>query len=80
MISAGMPHPCGMASRTPISPAVNAHKWLGAVFDCSLYYVRNPEHLVRVMTTNPSYLRTDADAAPPTCAIGVFRSGAGSAR
>src|SRR6185369_10599490 len=37
------------------------HKWLGAVFDCSLYYVRDPDHLVRVMSTNPSYLRTAAD-------------------
>lgn len=44
------------------SIVVNAHKWLGAVFDCSLYYVRDPEHLVRVMSTNPSYLRTAADA------------------
>ena len=44
------------------SLVVNAHKWLGAAFDCSLYYVRDPEHLVRVMSTNPSYLRTEADA------------------
>lgn len=44
------------------SVVVNAHKWLGAAFDCSLYYVRDPEHLVRVMSTNPSYLRTAADA------------------
>lgn len=43
------------------SIVVNAHKWLGAVFDCSLYYVRDPEHLVRVMSSNPSYLRTAAD-------------------
>jgi len=40
---------------------VNAHKWLGAAFDCSLYYVRDAEHLVRVMSTNPSYLQTAAD-------------------
>ncbi len=39
----------------------NAHKWLGAAFDCSLYYVRDPEHLVRVMSTNPSYLQNSAD-------------------
>jgi aromatic-L-amino-acid decarboxylase len=44
------------------SIVVNAHKWLGAAFDCSLYYVRDPEHLVRVMSTNPSYLRTETDA------------------
>ena len=42
---------------------INPHKWLGSVFDCSLYYVRDAEHLVRVMSTNPSYLRTAADGA-----------------
>jgi aromatic-L-amino-acid decarboxylase len=40
---------------------VNAHKWLGAPFDCSLYYVRDPEHLIRVMSTNPSFLQSSAD-------------------
>jgi glutamate/tyrosine decarboxylase-like PLP-dependent enzyme len=40
---------------------VNPHKWLGAVFDCTLYFVRDPEHLVRVMSTTPSYLKTAAD-------------------
>lgn len=40
---------------------LNPHKWLGAVFDCSLFYTRDPAHLVRVMSTNPSYLRTAAD-------------------
>jgi aromatic-L-amino-acid decarboxylase len=40
---------------------INPHKWLGSVFDCSLYFVRDPEHLVRVMSTSPSYLRTAAD-------------------
>jgi aromatic-L-amino-acid decarboxylase len=43
------------------SVVVNAHKWLGVAFDCSLYYVRDPEHLVRVMSTNPSYLRSGVD-------------------
>ncbi|HVL16301.1 MAG TPA: pyridoxal-dependent decarboxylase [Gemmata sp.] len=37
------------------------HKWLGAAFDCSLYYVRDRDHLVRVLSSNPSYLRTAAD-------------------
>jgi aromatic-L-amino-acid decarboxylase len=41
---------------------VNAHKWLGAVFDTSLYFVRDPQHLIRVMSTNPSYLQTAADS------------------
>jgi aromatic-L-amino-acid/L-tryptophan decarboxylase len=40
----------------------NPHKWLGAAFDCSLYYVRDPEHLVRVMSTNPSYLQSAVDS------------------
>jgi len=39
----------------------NPHKWLGAGFDLSAYYVRDPEHLVRVMSTDPSYLRTAQD-------------------
>jgi len=44
------------------SVVVNPHKWLGAAFDCSVYYVREPLDLVRVMSTNPSYLQTAADA------------------
>lgn len=43
------------------SLVLNAHKWLGAAFDCSLYYVRDPQHLMRVMSTNPSYLQTAVD-------------------
>ena len=43
------------------SIVVNPHKWLGAAFDCSLFYVRDPQHLVRVMGTNPSYLQSAAD-------------------
>jgi aromatic-L-amino-acid decarboxylase len=43
------------------SVVFNPHKWLGTVFDLSAYYVRDPEHLVRVMSTDPSYLRTAQD-------------------
>jgi aromatic-L-amino-acid decarboxylase len=43
------------------SIVVNPHKWLGAAFDCSLYYVRDAQHLMRVMGTNPSYLQSAAD-------------------
>lgn len=43
------------------SLVVNPHKWLGAAFDCTVYYVRDAEHLVRVMSTNPSYLQSSAD-------------------
>lgn len=43
------------------SIVLNPHKWMGAAFDCSVYYVRDPQHLVRVMSTNPSYLRSAVD-------------------
>jgi aromatic-L-amino-acid/L-tryptophan decarboxylase len=39
----------------------NPHKWMGIGFDFSAFYVRDPQHLVRVMSTNPSYLRTAHD-------------------
>jgi aromatic-L-amino-acid decarboxylase len=41
---------------------VSPHKWMGAAFDCAVYFVRHPEQLVRVMSTNPSYLQTETDA------------------
>ncbi len=44
------------------SLVVNPHKWLGVSMDCSNYFVRDPQFLVRVMSTNPSYLRTQADS------------------
>ncbi len=43
------------------SIVVNPHKWMGIAFDCSLYLVRDAQHLVRVMSTNPSYLQTAVD-------------------
>jgi aromatic-L-amino-acid/L-tryptophan decarboxylase len=43
------------------SLVINAHKWLGAPFDCSVYYVHDPEHLMRVMSTNPSFLQSSVD-------------------
>ena len=43
------------------SIVINPHKWLGAAFDCSVYFARDTQHLVRVMSTNPSYLQTAAD-------------------
>lgn len=44
------------------SLVLNPHKWLGVAFDSSLYYVRDPQHLVRVMSTNPSYLQSGVDS------------------
>ena len=43
------------------SLVMNPHKWLGVAFDASLYYVRDPQHLVRVMSTSPSYLHSAVD-------------------
>ena len=43
------------------SIVVNPHKWLGAAFDCSVFWVRDDELLVRALSTNPSYLQTSAD-------------------
>lgn len=43
------------------SLVVNPHKWTGVGFDFSAFYVRDPVHLIRVMSTNPSYLQTDRD-------------------
>ena len=39
----------------------NPHKWMGTILDCALFYVKNSEHLIRVMSTNPSYLRSSVD-------------------
>lgn len=43
------------------SLVASPHKWLGVAFDASLYFVRDPQHLIRVMSTNPSYLRSAVD-------------------
>ena len=39
----------------------NPHKWMGTILDTSLFFVRDPQHLIRVMSTNPSYLQSDVD-------------------
>ena len=43
------------------SLAWNPHKWMGTILDTALFYVRDVEHLERVMSTNPAYLRSGAD-------------------
>jgi aromatic-L-amino-acid decarboxylase len=40
------------------SVVFNPHKWLGAQFDCSVHFVRNPESLVRTLAIKPEYLKT----------------------
>ncbi len=39
----------------------NPHKWLLTNFDCSVYYVKNPELLTRTMSIDPEYLKTAHD-------------------
>ncbi|MGE0499761.1 MAG: aspartate aminotransferase family protein [Rhizobiaceae bacterium] len=36
----------------------NPHKWLGAQFDCSVQFVRDPEAHVRTLAIQPEYLKT----------------------
>jgi aromatic-L-amino-acid decarboxylase len=36
----------------------NPHKWLGAQFDCSVQFVRDPDSLVRTLAIQPEYLKT----------------------
>jgi aromatic-L-amino-acid decarboxylase len=36
----------------------NPHKWLGAQFDCSVQFVREPEKLVKTLAIQPEYLKT----------------------
>jgi len=40
------------------SMVFNPHKWLGAQFDCSAHFVRNPDDLVRTLAIRPEYLKT----------------------
>ena len=40
------------------SMVFNPHKWLGAQFDCSVHFVRDPESLVRTLAIKPEYLKT----------------------
>jgi aromatic-L-amino-acid decarboxylase len=44
------------------SVVINPHKWLGMAMDLSAYFVREPEHLIRAMSTNPSYLASAVEA------------------
>ncbi|QDZ02522.1 aspartate aminotransferase family protein [Nitratireductor mangrovi] len=40
------------------SIVLNPHKWLGAQFDCSAHFVRDPESLVKTLAIQPEYLKT----------------------
>ncbi|MBZ0162915.1 MAG: aspartate aminotransferase family protein [Notoacmeibacter sp.] len=36
----------------------NPHKWLGAQFDCSAHFIRDPDSLVKTLAIQPEYLKT----------------------
>jgi aromatic-L-amino-acid/L-tryptophan decarboxylase len=41
----------------------NPHKWLFTNFDCSAYFVRDPDALLGALAIQPEYLKTREDAA-----------------
>jgi aromatic-L-amino-acid/L-tryptophan decarboxylase len=40
----------------------NPHKWMLVNFDCSAYFVKDPDTLLRTFQVSPEYLRTAQDA------------------
>ncbi|MEM9969108.1 MAG: pyridoxal-dependent decarboxylase [Pseudomonadota bacterium] len=42
------------------SVVLNPHKWLGAQFDCTTHFLRDPETLVKTLAIQPEYLKTHA--------------------
>ncbi len=40
----------------------NPHKWMVTNFDCSAFFIRDPQALVRTFEINPEYLKTGVDA------------------
>lgn len=40
------------------SVVFNPHKWLGAQFDCSAHFLRDPDSLVRTLAIQPEFLKT----------------------
>ncbi|HSM40011.1 MAG TPA: pyridoxal-dependent decarboxylase [Afifellaceae bacterium] len=40
------------------SLVLNPHKWLGAQFDCSAHYLKEPENLLKTLAIHPEFLKT----------------------
>jgi aromatic-L-amino-acid decarboxylase len=40
------------------SVVLNPHKWLGAQFDCTAHYIRDPDDLRRTLAIHPEFLKT----------------------
>lgn len=47
------------------SLVVNPHKWMMVNFDCSAYFVRDVDALLRTASASPEYLRTAVDGSVP---------------
>lgn len=47
------------------SLVVNPHKWMMVNFDCSTYFVRDVEALLRTASASPEFLRTAVDGSVP---------------
>ncbi|WP_136441061.1 pyridoxal phosphate-dependent decarboxylase family protein [Pacificoceanicola onchidii] len=45
------------------SVVFNPHKWLGAQFDCSAHFIRDPDALRQTLAIRPEYLKTQTDGA-----------------
>ncbi|KIN60688.1 Aromatic amino acid decarboxylase [Sulfitobacter noctilucae] len=41
------------------SMVLNPHKWLGAQFDCTTHFLRDPATLVKTLAIQPEYLKTE---------------------
>lgn len=39
----------------------NPHKWMFTNFDCSVYFCKDPRHLIKTFIIDPEYLKTDVD-------------------
>ena len=44
----------------------NPHKWLGAQFDCSVQFLRDPEPQFNTLKIEPEYLKTTGLRSPIT--------------
>lgn len=49
------------SARDVDSLVVNPHKWMATNFDCTAYFVRDPEMLVHTFDIQPEYLKTRVD-------------------
>ncbi|MCC0020885.1 MAG: aspartate aminotransferase family protein [Nitratireductor sp.] len=42
----------------------NPHKWLGAQFDCSVHFLKDPEPLIKTLAYRPEFLKTYGNQLP----------------